>query len=167
MLKSILYRTGQFWGGLFARVDPRQEAVAVEQLSPAEAAIYGRMSSTDRRHSLGVFYTLREAGHSDPILLKAALLHDAGKSDRRLTLAHRVVVVLLRRWAPNLLERWAQNGRGWKAGFAVHLNHPQSAAQMAERAGSEPEVVELIRNHQAYPAPNERVRIFQWADGQN
>lgn len=167
MLRAALYRAGQFFRGLVVQVRADEMASVEAWLSAGEKTIFERMPRRDRRHSLDVLYTLRDAGYNDSVLLKAALLHDAGKSDPRLTLAHRVAVVLLSRWAPGLLERWARDGRGWKAGFAVHLNHPEAAARMAEEAGSEPEVVELIRNHQAHPAPGERGRIFQWADGKN
>ncbi|MBN1934423.1 MAG: HD domain-containing protein [Anaerolineae bacterium] len=167
MFRSVLYRAGQFFRGLFAQVRPDEEVLVQAWLSPAEKAIFDRMPRRDRRHSLDVFYTLRDAGYGDSILLKAALLHDAGKSDRRLTLVHRVAVVLLRRRASGLLERWARDGRGWKAGFAIHVDHPKAAARMAAYAGSDPEVVDLIHKHQAHPASDERVRIFQWADGQN
>lgn len=167
MFEAVRYRAGQFFRGLFATVRPDERALVETWLSPAQRAIWERMPRRDRRHGLDVFYTLRNAGYTDPVLLETALLHDAGKSDRRLTLAHRVAAVLLQRLAPDLLKRWAQDGRGWKAGFAVHLQHPELGAQMAAQAGSAPEIVELIRLHQVHPAPNERVRILQWADEQN
>jgi len=167
MLETVRYRAGQFFRGLIAAVRPDERALVAKWLSPAERAIFDGMPRRDRRHSLDVFHTLRQAGYTDPALLEAALLHDAGKSDPRLTLAHRVAVVLLRRFAPAWLERWAHDGRGWKAGFSVHMQHPERGAQMAAQAGSAAEVVELIRVHQTHPAPDERVRILQWADGQN
>ncbi len=167
MYKAVCYRAGQFFRGLIAPVRPEERALVEMWLSPAEKALFDRMPCRDRRHSLDVFHTLRQAGYTDPVLLEAALLHDAGKSDPRLTLAHRVAVVLLCRFAPAWLERWARDGRGWKAGFSIHMQHPERGAQMAAQAGSAAEVVELIRVHQTHPAPDERVRILQWADGQN
>ncbi len=48
-------------------------------LSPGELLLFERMARFDQRHALDVYHTLLRGGHTDPLLLRAALLHDCGK----------------------------------------------------------------------------------------
>ena len=66
--------------------------------------LFARMSPNDRRHALAVVYTLRQAGHHNPALVQAALLHDVGKSAGQ-PLIHRVLIVLLEAFWPAALQR--------------------------------------------------------------
>jgi hypothetical protein len=125
-------------------------------LSPAQAELFARMDRQDQRHCLDVYDSLIRAGHRDDELLQAALLHDVGKSTLpselgRITVWHRVAIVLLQSLAPNRLERLAAEGRargrGWKVPFAVHQEHAKASAQLAAEAGCTPAVTDLIRAH--------------------
>ena len=75
--------------------------------------------------------------------------------------------MLLQRLAPGWLTRLAEEGRGWKAPFVAHAQHPQAGAQRAMEAGSSAEVGELIHRHHE-PSPEDgRLAALQWADRQN
>ena len=66
-------------------------------LPPDGVVLFLRMIKRDQRHSLDVQQALLIAGHDQPDLLAAALLHDAAKTAQpghRLKLSHRVAVVL-------------------------------------------------------------------------
>jgi len=144
------------------------------------------MDRCDQRHCLDVFYTLHRAGRQEDTLLEAALLHDVGKSvhacgphargpgidapdvkTRRLTVWHRVAVVLMQHYAPGWLSGLASDGRGWKAPFAVHARHAETSAQWAAEVGCSPIVVALIRGHHTPNPDNEQSAALQWADDQN
>jgi len=80
-------------------------------------------------------------------LLQAALLHDVGKAGH-LGLWHRVVVVLLERFAPAMLWRLADEQPGSRGyPFFAYLNHPRWGAERAGEAGCDGLTVELIRRH--------------------
>ena len=150
-----------------ARVCPHERALVAGHLSPAQAALFWRMARWDQRHSLDVFHTLRGAGHEDEALLQAALLHDAGKAGGKLTLWHRAAVVLMNRFAPQVLERLAADGHGWRAPFAAHGRHPATGARWAMEAGSSADVGELIYRHHSADPDDKRLAALQWADRQN
>ena len=107
------------------------------------------MARNDQRHSLNVCATLRQAGHEDPALLTAALLHDAGKAAGRIWLWQRALAVLLQRWTPRLLC-WLERGTWrsstgfhvqaprWRRGFVVNRLHPELGARWAAEAGCSP-----------------------------
>ena len=189
-----MYRVSQFCRALVAWVPKRELDLLSEYLTPQQAELFRRMPRSDQRHGLDVFHALRRkqpcnctppgswaqgprAGQlrHDRDLLAVALLHDVGKSDGRLRLWHRVLIVLMEALRPRLLDRLAQEEPGsWRYPFFVHQHHPELGAELAQEAGCSPTTVELIRRHQEPPASN-RLRThrdkllaaLQEADGVN
>ncbi len=95
--QRIRYRVQQFGASLWPRVAPQEIDQAALWLPPEGVALFLRMIKRDQRHSLDVQQSLLTAGHDQPDLLAAALLHDAAKTAQpghRLKLSHRVAVVL-------------------------------------------------------------------------
>lgn len=149
---------------MLARVSPGEHTIVRDTLSPAQAALFWRMARCDQRHGLDVYYALGANGVQDEALLAAALLHDMGKAAAGLTIAHRVVVVLIERALPGWLARWAGEGKGWKAPFAAHVQHPQIGAAWAEAAESSTDTVMLIREHHVDVPQDRRLVALQKAD---
>jgi hypothetical protein len=141
-LARARYRARQFFGALRPRVDPSLRDEALALLADAERALFASMTPRDQQHCLDVYARLRSDGHDDRDLLAAALLHDAGKG--RIALWHRVAVVVTPR---GVLDRVARpgNGAGWRQTFYRCLHHEALGAELARRAGSNEQVVSLIR----------------------
>jgi hypothetical protein len=161
------HRIRQFFRAVLGGVPVGERAIVNDILSPAQAALFWRMDRCDQRHGLDVCQTLRAAGHQDVALLAAALLHDVGKSGARLTVLHRVAIVLIDGLAPGWLARWANGGKGWRAPFVAHLQHAQIGAAWAQAAGSSTEMVMLIRQHHAPIPQNKQLIALQQADKGN
>ena len=160
-------RVGQFFRALFARVEPQEIAQVARDLTPDQFALFARMQRVDQRHSLDVWNTLRAAGHDDPLLLRAALLHDVGKAAARLSIWHRVAFVLTKRFAPDWLARLDGDVKGWKAPFAAYARHALRSSDWAAQAGSDPRVVACIRGHHDPDEPDRRSATLRWADEQH
>jgi hypothetical protein len=158
------HRIRQFFRAMLGRVSVSEHALVQDVLSPAQAALFWRMARCDQRHGLDVYQTLCAAGHHGPDLLAAALLHDVGKSGARLTILHRVAIVLIDGAAPGWLARWAEGGKGWVAPFAAHLQHAQTGAAWAQAAGSSADTVRLIRQHHVSAPRDEQLIALQEAD---
>jgi hypothetical protein len=138
------YRARQFRDHLLARVAPDERAAAHDALPPAAAAVFDRMPVADQRHALDVVARLRAAGQTDPDLLAAALLHDAGKGDR-VRLWHRVATVLVAAVAPSRLDGLGSPDPGsWRYGFHVQRHHEHLSAEAALGAGCGPRVAAFI-----------------------
>jgi hypothetical protein len=130
-----VHRVEQFLGHLTARVRADEAALARSVLPAAAWPLFAAMPVADRRHGLDVVQRLLAAGHNDPELLQAALLHDAAKG-RRLRLWHRVSGVLLEAFAPRALERLASPEPGsWRHPFHLYLHHADLSADAARAAG--------------------------------
>jgi putative nucleotidyltransferase with HDIG domain len=141
----------RFWQGiraLTAWARPFDETPAAAVLTPEQVALFGRMRRSERLHSLRVLALLREAGHDDPDLWVAALLHDVGKTIAPFHFHERVLVVLVHKFASVRYHRWGQgDAQGWRRPFAISLRHPEWGAELVAAAGGSPRAVELVRRH--------------------
>ena len=70
----------QFRAHLRASVATDERTGLATWLTPDQLALFDRMHVADRRHGLDVVTALRADGATDPDLLLAGLLHDAGKA---------------------------------------------------------------------------------------
>lgn len=141
----------QFFRALGAWTAPLAWAEVESLLTPAQAALFGRMPRYDQQHGLKVARALCAAGYEHPDLLAAALLHDVAKSAGPLRLWHRVSIVLLRAFAPRWLTwlaRPAEQGQ-WRYPFYLHRVHAEVSARQVEEAGGSFLTVWLIARHQS------------------
>ena len=165
---SVRYRLLQLFTALTAHLTPEERGLVASVLSQAELRLFERMPQHDQRHCLDVYRLLLRGGYDDPLLLRAALLHDCGKVDdqgRPIPLLYYGLFVVLKRLAPALYAWAARDGRGPLRPFAIHTAHDQRSARMAEAAGSPPELVATLRDY-AERRITERTRALSWADSQ-
>jgi len=148
---------------LTASVAERERDAVAAWLSPAQLALFDGMHVADRRHGLDVVAALRAAGESDPEVLLAGLLHDAGKGDTGMI--------------PRILHSlgqaritWPALALGWLPGMRPSLvrlrDHAETSALLAEVAGCSPRTVDLIRWQDAPrdPEAGERLRLADEAN---
>ena len=146
-----------------ARVPARERDAAASWLSPAQLALFDGMHVADRRHGLDVVAALRAAGETDPEVLLAGLLHDAGKGDAGMI--------------PRIVHALGQAGMGWVASGVGRLpgmpstlrrlrDHAELSAELAEAAGCSLRTVELIRwqDDPRDPEAGERLRLADEAN---
>ncbi len=168
---AITTRLRQTWQLVLAwgRTVPNERAEP--WLNRAEFALFCQMPRSDRQHHLRVFDRLRQEGHDHLALLEAALLHDVGKTRFRFMLPHKVLVVLVKAFAPRQFIAWGKaEPKGWKRAFVVSAQHPAWGAEMAAIAGATPLAIELIARHQekpiipAHDEADSLLRLLQNAD---
>jgi len=159
---QALYRARQFFTALGPQVGEAEREEAATVLGDRLLPLFDSMSLRDQRHCLDVYHTLRIRGCGDSDVLRAALLHDAGKgrlAAAEVRLWHRVCYVVLAAAAPGLLERLALRG-----GLGALRHHPERGALLAAAMGAPNTVVDLIRRHEAPEAPDDRLRWLQASD---
>jgi HD domain len=151
----ILYRTRQFWQILRLAPSKHELDRVRSVLNPALLDLFFRMQPGEQSHSLQVYSKLVEAGESDPDLLTAALLHDAGKTRYPLNMWERAWIVIGKALLPRLSQEWSKGDihgpkrtAYWKRSFIVAERHPDWGAELAAQAGASSRAVALIRRHQ-------------------
>lgn len=146
------YRVQQVYRFFSVRLQPQDVAWLKTLLSPAEQTLFFAQQVGDQAHAMTVARTLEAQGDTDRRLLQAALLHDTGKAPG-VSVAHRTLLVLLKYFAPERLRSLTPTTTGWLAPLARGYYHPMLGANLAEEAGSHPDVVTLIRYHQDKQPP--------------
>jgi hypothetical protein len=152
---QIFYRVRQFWQALGKKPTNHDLELVKLVLTPSELLLFQRMDRGEQIHSIRVLRSLLEKGEHHPDLLKAALLHDVGKSCFPLHLWERVIIVLAKAIIPGWVERWGskpvnigQEVESWRRGFIVSEQHADWGAQMTAEVDASALVVKLIRHHQ-------------------
>jgi len=142
------YRLWQFFTRLTARPSPLDIGQARYLLSEAAFGLFSRMRRGDMVHAICVYRRLVCLGVDDAELLQAALLHDVGKVDGRLSLAHRSVIILLERVGVGLCDRAiGPSPSSWRYPFYVHLHHAEIGANLCRQVGCSDRVTRLVLHH--------------------
>jgi hypothetical protein len=156
-------RTRQFRAHLRASVAPEERAALVTWIAPAQLDLFDTMHVADRRHGLDVVASLRAEGVTEPDVLVAGLLHDAGKGDTGIW--PRVVYSLGSRYGA-WIPRVARVLPGFRPALERLRTHAEASATLAAAAGCSPRTVELIRNQDA-PLDVEFGELLRLADEAN
>jgi len=160
-----------FWGSKVrqfrahrnARVSQDERAAVGTWLSAEQLALFDAMHVGDRRHGLDVVATLRGEGATDPDLLMAGLLHDAGKGDTGLW--PRVAYSLGQEYG-SWVWRVAAVVPGFGGALGRLADHAEASARLGAAAGCSPRTVELIR-HQDAPRDGDAGERLRLADEAN
>ncbi|MFI5261926.1 MAG: hypothetical protein ACHQZR_05185 [Candidatus Limnocylindrales bacterium] len=137
------HRSRQAVRHLAARVSPAERAALARWLTPAQLALFDAMPRADRRHGLDVVAALAAAGHDDPDLRLAGLLHDAAKGPT-VRLWHRVAWSLGERYGDGVRAR-LEGLPGFAAPFDRLRHHADRSAELALASGCSARVAALIR----------------------
>src|SRR5262245_36561500 len=153
----------QFRSHLRARVAPGERTALAGWVTPAQLELFDAMHVADRRHGLDVVATLRQQGVTDPEVLLAGLLHDAGKG--RTGVWPRVAYALGQEYGAWV---WRVSGvlPPMRAALQRLRTHAETSASLAAAADASPRTVELIR-HQDAPVDPDAGRLLQLADEAN
>ena len=157
-------RFRQFRAHLRARVAPEERAALATWITPAQLALFDSMHVADRRHGLDVVASLRAERVTEPDVLLAGLLHDAGKGDTGVW--PRVAYALASTYghgSPPSSRRLPGFGA---AARAAPDACGTTSAELAAAAGCAARTVELIR-YQDAPIDPEFGELLRLADEAN
>lgn len=149
-LQATRLRIAQFAAARSPVVPPGCDEIVRRVLSAPLREAFAATPEPDRAHQCRVALGLCAAGTDDPALLAAALLHDIGKEvgGRPPSLADRVALVALGRFAPSLLLRMSTGAAPARlVGLAALARHAETGADRLRSIGADPYLVWLVRHH--------------------
>jgi putative nucleotidyltransferase with HDIG domain len=152
---NVIPRTLRAFLPVLARPD---DAFARRVLSSREYRLYAAMDARDRHHGVVVAKgVLRRAPDAEAALVRAALLHDVGKSDAPYRPWERIAVHVV---APAGPPPWLAH-EGLRRAWNRHRDHARRGADMIRAAGGDPVVADLVARHHDGDA---RVALIAAAD---
>ncbi|KYZ75201.1 hypothetical protein AXX12_13615 [Anaerosporomusa subterranea] len=173
-------RVKQVLSAIRAEVTPQDAAFVAKHLTQSELELFRQMSLPDQRHCLNVANTVAElAGGlrevNQPVLIKAALLHDVGRRRGDVSTSDKIMAVISRAvFGSGFAQKWGKQGRGgaWenlRHAFYVSANHPEIGAKLLRQAGTEEQVINLVRyhHHPAGMADSKELSLLRQADDLN
>lgn len=150
-----------------AGVQPRDEdfALAREWLPQPLFDVFSGQHPRDVVHAVRTARWLLERSRTEPDLIVAALLHDAGKGrQRRLDRIAWVLAEAARLGAIAANERSRLEVR---RAMARSRSHAWSGAELIRAAGAPEEAVRLVRLHHRAPGNDPVLALLQQADAAN
>jgi putative nucleotidyltransferase with HDIG domain len=154
---NVVPRTVRAFVPALARPD---DPFARSALPPRELALYLAMDARDRHHGVRVARSVLELDpDADDVLVRAALLHDVGKSVAPYRAWERIAVHLYALAGPRVRRG---PPRGLRDAWLRHVHHAETGAALLRRAGA-PEVADLVARHHD-PDPDPRLALLRAAD---
>ncbi len=152
-LKNIVRRTFLAFSPDFAQPD---DAFAKTYLPTAELKLYLGMDARDRCHAVEVARAvLNEHPSASARLVRAALLHDVGKSGERFSALERVAVHL---YAPALPPEPRLGGL--RGAWQRRRHHASYGAQLIRQSGGDAEVARIVERHHT-PSDHPEARLLK------
>lgn len=128
--------------GFFPALCRPDDAWALARLAPDEATLYRAMDVRDREHNVEIAQRLLERWPDAPdCAVRAALVHDAGKSVRPYRIWERILTALFEAWGPEVPPYPLREGL--TGAWQVRQHHPHYAAARIH----DPCVAEIVRAH--------------------
>jgi len=152
----MLYRIKQFCKAVSPRIKKNEYAWAAKILNHQEYALFSKQSLVEQRHAIDValdiykqqnlIITLYGADHFAN-LLKAALLHDCGKSLIKYRLWQRVVIALARQLPENYKAKLIKGRTPLGRILLLDSLHPKWGKFLTAKAGLNTDIQTMILNH--------------------
>jgi putative nucleotidyltransferase with HDIG domain len=162
-------RIKQVVAAVTARISETDRQFVERYLDPAAAAFFWQMNLPDQRHALNVAYTAGELAAKEKdvdqeLLLTCALLHDIGKIKGDVSVADKIITVILDTLVPRWAKSWQRLGRGGKVAnlrhaMYIYYHHAARGAAMLEAAGLDRRITGIVARHHEAPADGEPVEL--------
>ncbi len=156
-MHPVRRRLAQGLRALFAFATPPDLALARLYLSDCEFTAFCGLSRSEQLHSLNVLRAVDAAPRPPRALMAAALLHDVGKSRRRLAVWQKTLVVLALALAPGLCQRLSheESPSAWRIPFIVQQHHAKWGGEILRACDSDSQLIWLVEHHQAEAAAHQ------------
>jgi putative nucleotidyltransferase with HDIG domain len=141
-----LYRIKQFYWSITARISIDDNKYIKKYLNEREINLFNKLAVLDQKHSINVATDVENyckiQNIKNNMLIKAALLHDIGKSEYKSNVLNKTIMVLLDKITRGKVKKY-KNIRM----INTYYNHGVLGYNILKDYGYEEKLLYLIKNH--------------------
>jgi putative nucleotidyltransferase with HDIG domain len=140
------YRIKQFYWAINSKIDGKDLEFVKLNLNKNELDLFYMLSKQEQKHCIKVAYEVEQVckiRNLDPDMLKkAALLHDIGKGDVKLTIIDKSIMVLVHNITRGNIKKFSNIRK-----IDVYYNHGKIGRDMLKNYNYDEKLLYLIENH--------------------
>lgn len=172
-IKVSIYRVKQFFWAFFSRITEKDIEYINEKLNKEEKQYFFRLSKGEMKHCIRIakaidenYYDLYEVTnnkeHREKII-KAALMHDIGKINKRVNVIEKSIIVILGKLTKNKIKKYSNFKK-----IDVYYNHAKMSEPILKELKYEDYWIHVIKNHHKYgELSNKDISVLQYYDNKN
>lgn len=161
------YRVKQFYWSISSRMELEDEKFINKYLNNDELKLFCKLSKSEQKHSVKVAYdvkkTCEQENMSSKLLVKAALLHDIGKTLRKLNSIDKSILVMADSITKGNVRKLSKIEK-----VNVYYNHGKIGSDILKKYEYDKELLYLIENHHNFEiSGNRKLEILRECDNRN
>jgi putative nucleotidyltransferase with HDIG domain len=163
-----LYRVKQFYWSIVSKIDSKDKEFIDKYLNKQEKVLFTTLAAYEQKHSINVSEAVikacRENNINNKALVKVALLHDIGKTYKKLNPIEKSLMVVLDSISKGKLKRYNRFKK-----VDVYYNHGDKGYNMLKNTGNYDErFLYLVKNHHnSFIVGDKELDILRTCDNKN
>lgn len=177
----MFYRIKQFLWSITSKLNDDDRKFIKEQLSENEIELFNKLPVYEQKHSINVAKDVKKlfkdrkneiaydnidlknfTYDEEQMIIKAALLHDIGKSQIKLSILDKGILVILNKVTAGRLKKLKSNKK-----VDCFYNHGEIGRNILEKYGYDKEFLDIIKNHHEEDVHNNALDILRYYDNKN
>jgi putative nucleotidyltransferase with HDIG domain len=140
------YRIKQFYWAMGSSISMLDIEFVKNKLTLSELDLFYRLSVSEQKHSIRVAYDVEnmcmDMGINPKILVKAALLHDIGKTYKRLNIIDKSIIVIVDNITRGSIKQFSSISK-----LDVYYNHAKIGYDILKKYINDNRLLYLVKNH--------------------
>ena len=140
------YRIKQFLWAVTAKITVKDQMFIKKNLNETEQKLFFKLKTLDQKHCIRVAYKAiqlcKDKNIDDKRLIKAALLHDIGKTECSLRIIDKSFLVILDKISKGKLKKFKNIKK-----VNIYYNHAEIGYEILKKYNYDKKFLELIKNH--------------------
>ncbi|MBC2582392.1 HDIG domain-containing metalloprotein [Clostridium sp. DJ247] len=161
------YRIKQFFWSINSKVSDSDIKFINRNLSKEELNLFYKLSNAEQKHSIRVAQDVEDVckkhSISSSLLIKAALLHDIGKTMANLSIFDKSILVILDKITKGSIKKFSGISK-----VKVYYDHAKIGANILRKYNYDLKLIYLIENHHNVNInDNKELNILRICDNKN
>lgn len=161
------YRIKQFMWAMNTHMSFNEVQYTKEKLTVEEQSIFETLAKNEQKHCIRVCKAveaeLKLKKEENNILLKAALLHDVGKSKKKINIIFKAIIVVLDKITKGKIKKYTNI-----VYVNIYYNHDKLGAEILKGINCDKRIVYLVGNHHNTKIKtDEELNLIRYFDNKN